>query len=338
MMRVSFTVGLDRHWSESCTVRLQADAPSGDWVALDFETATASRGSACALGLAYVEGGRVAAVERVLIQPPGNSYDGFNVMIHGIEPRMTADSPTFAEVWPHLLTRVAGKPVVAHNASFDVSVLRRSLEVSGHPYPELEYYCTRILAQRRWPELPSYALELVADHCGIAFGHHDPGEDARASAEIALRIAEDLGVIDLQQVAETAGVRPGHMFAGGHEACGRIRSSADGQHRRRWTADDFTPESDQFDEGHPFYGAEVVFTGTLQSMPRQRAMQQVVNVGGRPGTGVSTRTDFLVVGETDLRRLRCGEKLTSKMKRALVLRESGRAIEIIGEREFLEFI
>jgi DNA polymerase-3 subunit epsilon len=109
------------------------------WVALDFETATASRGSACALGLAYVEGGRVASVERVLIQPPDNAYDAFNVMIHGIEPSMTTDSPTFAEVWPHVLTRIESKPVVAHNASFDFSVLRHSLDASGHPYPELVY-------------------------------------------------------------------------------------------------------------------------------------------------------------------------------------------------------
>lgn len=136
-----------------------------------------------------------------------------------------------------------------------------------HPYPELVYYCTRVFARSHWPDMPSYALELVADRCGIDFGHHDPGEDARASAEIALRIADDLGVDGLQQVAETVGVRPGHMFAGSYEACGRMRSSADGQYRRRWTADDFTPESDHFDEGHPFYRAEVVFTGTLQSIP-----------------------------------------------------------------------
>jgi len=338
-MTVSSSIGLDRHWSESCPERPQIDVPPCDWLALDFETATASRRSACALGLAYVRGGRVVDVERLLIQPPDNAYHAFNVMIHGIEPRMTAASPTFAEVWPHVLARVEGKPVVAHNASFDISVLRCSLDASGSAYPELDYYCTRILAQHRWPELPSYALELVADHCGIAFGHHDPGEDARASAEIALRIAEDLGVSDLQQGAERAGVRAGHMFAGRtYQACGRIPSIADGHRGRRWTADDFTPESDQFDEGHLFYGAEVVFTGTLQSMPRQRAMQQVVNVGGRPGTGVSSRTDFLVVGETDLRRLRCGDKLTAKMKRALALRDSGQAIEIMGEREFLEFI
>ena len=337
-MMVSFTINLDRHWSESCSFRLQADPPASDWVALDFETATASRGSACALGLAYVEGRRVVAVERVLIQPPDNAYDEFNVMIHGIEPSMTADSPMFAEVWPLALTRVESKPVVAHNASFDFSVLRHSLDASGHPYPELVYYCTRVFARSHWPDMPSYALELVADRCGIDFGHHDPGEDARASGEIALRIADDLGVDGLQQVAETVGVRPGHMFAGSYEACGRMRSSADGQYRRRWVADDFAPESNQFDEGHPFYSAEVVFTGTLQSMPRQRAMQQVVNAGGRPGTGVSTRTDFLVVGETDLRRLRHGEKLTTKMKRALELRESGRSIQILGEREFLEFI
>jgi DNA polymerase III epsilon subunit-like protein len=43
--------------------------------------------------------------------------------------------------------RLAGKPVVAHNASFDFSVLRHSLDTAGVDYPELlSYYCTRVFA------------------------------------------------------------------------------------------------------------------------------------------------------------------------------------------------
>ena len=44
---------------------------------------------------------------------------------------MTAGSPTFAEAWPLIQARVAGKPVIAHNASFDCSVLRHSLDAEG---------------------------------------------------------------------------------------------------------------------------------------------------------------------------------------------------------------
>jgi DNA polymerase-3 subunit epsilon len=114
-----------------------------DWVAIDFETATGRRASACAVGLVYVSRGRTIGMESFLIQPPGNVYSGFNISIHGIHPSMTQDSPTFDELWPALENRIDGRPVVAHNASFDMSVLRRELDRSGRRYPDLEYYLHR---------------------------------------------------------------------------------------------------------------------------------------------------------------------------------------------------
>jgi DNA polymerase-3 subunit epsilon len=324
------TLNFGPHWTSSQSSEFDPDVPESDWVALDFETATASRASACAVGLAHVRSGKVIAVERALIRPPGNEYDGFNVMIHGIEPVMTTTSPTFAEIWPQLSTRLAGRPVVAHNASFDFSVLRRSLDEAGVDYPEVNYYCTRVFALRHWPELPSYALELVADRCGIEFGHHDPGEDARASAEIALRIASERAVDDLRALAEVTEVRPGHLRPGGYDACSYRRPHSG--------IGDLRPECDEFDEAHPFYGAEIVFTGALESMQRKEAMQLVLNAGGQPKAGVSGKTDYLVVGEVDLRQLREGEQVTSKMRRALQLRESGAPIQILGETDFVQLL
>ena len=334
MTELTITINLGPHWSESCLSELEHKEPQSDWVALDFETATASRASACALGLAHIAGKRVVAVERVLIQPPCNEYDGFNVTIHGIEPEMTADSPTFAEIWPRIYDRLAGKPLVAHNASFDFSVLRHSLDEAGVDYPELSYYCTRVFALRHWPDLPSYALELVANRCGVEFGHHDPGEDARASAEIALRIAADCGATGPCELAEMKEVRPGRLFPGGYDACSYRRPHS-GQ---SWSIGDLRPECAEFDEAHPFFEAEIAFTGTLGSMPRKEAMQLVLNAGGRPAAGVAKETDYLVVGDIDLRKLRQGVQLTSKMKKALQLRDAGSTIQILGESDFLQLL
>ena len=85
-----------------------------DWVAIDFETATGRRASACAVGLVEVRDGRIVGTESFLIQPPGNVYSGFNTSIHGIDPSMTRDSPTFGGLWPVLQDRIrrqaAGRP------------------------------------------------------------------------------------------------------------------------------------------------------------------------------------------------------------------------------------
>jgi len=129
--------------------------------------------------------------ESFLIQPPGNVYGRFNISIHGIDPSMTQNSPTFGELWPTLEDRIGGRPVVAHNASFDMSVLRYELDHMDLCYPDMEYYCTLVLSRACWPGLYSHRLPDVASHCGIAFHHHDAAEDARACAEILLQVARE---------------------------------------------------------------------------------------------------------------------------------------------------
>ena len=192
-----------------------------DWVAIDFETATGRRASACAVGLVYVHEGRIVDSESFLIQPPGPAYSGFNISIHGIHPSMTRDSPTFSELWPTLEDRIGGRPVVAHNASFDMSVLRYELDHLGLCYPDLEYYCTVVLARAAWPRLCDHRLPTVASHCGISFRHHDAAEDARACAEILLRISAAAGAVAPRDVAAHHGVRPGRLFAHGYCTCTR---------------------------------------------------------------------------------------------------------------------
>jgi len=91
-----------------------------------------------------------------------------------------------------------------------------------------------------------------------------------------------------------------------------------------------------FDVTHPLFGATVVFTGTLESMPRRQAAQLVVDSGGRCSSSVTTETNLLVVGIQDLRTFRDGETRSSKMRKAEVVLSKGGEIEIVSEDEFLK--
>ena len=51
--------------------------------------------------------------------------------IHGIDAARTRSSPTFGELWAILAERIGGRPVVAHNASLDTSVVRHELDHMG---------------------------------------------------------------------------------------------------------------------------------------------------------------------------------------------------------------
>lgn len=123
------------------------------FLAIDFETASACRDSACAVGVARVEDGQIVSSASYLIQPPGNQYDSFNVGIHGITPEMTANVAPFVPVLDAVLTWADGLPLVAHNASFDMSVLRAGFEAGGRAYPQRDYYCSLLLSRSALPGL-----------------------------------------------------------------------------------------------------------------------------------------------------------------------------------------
>lgn len=188
-------------------------------VAIDFETANETRTSACALGLAWIEDGRVVATEEHRIRPREMRFLPMNVAIHGIRPEDVADAPEFPELWAALSPRLGGALVLAHNASFDLSVLRHTLDDYGLAAPCCDYLCTVIVARRAWPELPRHRLNVLADHLGLALDHHRAGSDAAACGRIALAAAGVLGAARVADIPAVTGIRPGRLAPGAHTPC-----------------------------------------------------------------------------------------------------------------------
>jgi DNA polymerase-3 subunit epsilon len=186
--------------------------PADDWVAIDFETATRARDSACALGVATIRGGTVVETRSWLIRPPGNAYEYWNVRVHGITPDRTQSAPGFADLWPLLRSYLDGAHVLAHNASFDMGVLRALLASGGLEPPEMAYVCTVLLARRAFPGLPRHRLDTVCHHCGIELEHHDAASDAAACAMVALRCRESSGAATLHEAVRAYGLRPSRFM------------------------------------------------------------------------------------------------------------------------------
>jgi DNA polymerase-3 subunit epsilon len=178
------------------------------WVAIDFETASRERASACALGLAVIEDDHIVETREWLIQPPGNHFEPINTRIHGIHADMVAQEPEFDELWPTIEPYLRGATLLAHNAAFDISVLRCSLERYGLPMPLVDgYHCTVSMSRALWPDLANHRLSSVCHHCGIALSHHEAGSDAAACASIALRCRRETGVRTLSDLALELGLR-----------------------------------------------------------------------------------------------------------------------------------
>ncbi|MGH1589061.1 3'-5' exonuclease [Methylobacterium phyllosphaerae] len=175
-------------------------------LALDFETANERRDSACAVGLAWIADGRVVRRESHLIRPPEMRFAPGNIRVHGILPADVADKPDFAAVMTPYLGDLTRGLILAHNASFDIGVLRAGLARAGVPVPDLAYLCTVQVARRVFPAPEGCGLGKVARRLGIRFEHHDAGEDAYACAEIALAAMRERAAADVHGLAASIGL------------------------------------------------------------------------------------------------------------------------------------
>jgi DNA polymerase III subunit epsilon len=156
------------------------------FTAIDFETATAYH--PCSVGIVTVEEGIIVDEFVTLIQPPNNYYNPFNIQVHGIYPRDTANAKTFLEIFPEIEKRLKNRVVVAHNESFDRNVLSKTMALNGLKYEDLNigsrWECTVKIYKAK-----GFKPAKLSDCCrimNIALDHHEALSDARACAKLYL--------------------------------------------------------------------------------------------------------------------------------------------------------
>ncbi|GAT72532.1 exonuclease [Microbacterium sp. HM58-2] len=180
-----------------------------DFTAIDFETANSSPASACSVGLVRVRGGKVVATAGWLIQPPAghDEFQEWNIRIHGIRPQDVRSAATWSEQFERLCAFAGADVLVAHNAGFDLNVLRRASEATGEICPPYRSLCSLQVARKTY-DLDSYRLPKAAAAAGFAeFSHHDALADARACAQIVVDAAARAGAADVFALASALGLR-----------------------------------------------------------------------------------------------------------------------------------
>lgn len=183
-----------------------------NFIAIDFETANSIRSSICSVGIAKVENGKIVGTTHIYIKPTPNYYDSFNTVLHGISDKDTRSMPNFKELWKDLKPYFHNQTIIAHNASFDCSVLRFTLDNYNLSYPDLAYHCTYRLSQESLP-LPGHKLNEVSRHFNIKLNHHNAESDAIASALIAIKLCEKLKVNSLDELSKSLGFKVGKIIS-----------------------------------------------------------------------------------------------------------------------------
>ena len=165
------------------------EATKSRFTVFDVETPNRRNDRMSAIGITVVEGGKIVDEFYSLVDPE-TYFDYFNIQLTGISEDTVRNAPTFPELWERIEPIMSRGLLVAHNAVFDLGVLKKCLRDYGIEWrPYVRYVCTVQTGRRLLPSI-SHRLNDMCCFYGIALEHHQAASDSHACAEILLRYIE----------------------------------------------------------------------------------------------------------------------------------------------------
>lgn len=264
-----------------------------DFVAIDFETANNNNNSACSMGIVCVKNKEIVDSKYLLIRPPTLEFDQRNIEIHGITNEIVRDKPRFPEVWEEIKHLFDGNIIIAHNAQFDMSVLK-SLQIEYNlDVPDFQYICSIPISTKACSGIKN-SLKDRAEYLGIDMGeHHNALDDADTCARLVIETINRKKKRSFESFLKVYSSLPIRNFS---ELKYQTHFRSIKSKFQSVNISEIEPSVNEFEYNHPFYGKQIVFTGILSKMHRKQAMQLAVNLGGILKSGVTRTTDYLIVG------------------------------------------
>ena len=164
--------------------------PGDRYIVFDVETPNRFNDRMSAIGISVVEDGRIVD-ELFSYVNPEQPFDPFNTDLTGISAETVADAPTFPELWRRIEGLMSSGILVAHNAPFDLGVLKSCLRDYGIQWKDRVEYCCTVRIGRRYLPGMSHSLDSMCNLYGIALDHHKADSDSHAAAEVLLRYIQD---------------------------------------------------------------------------------------------------------------------------------------------------
>ena len=154
------------------------------------------------IGAVRVAGGRVTEVFSEFVNPgvriPANITE-----LTGINDEMVADASEIDVILPKFLEFAKDAVLVAHNADFDMSFIRRACEKQGRKISNA-VLDTLSLSRAMFPQLQRHKLNIIAKHLGVSLvNHHRACDDARATGEILIKcfaMLKEMGLTRAQEI------------------------------------------------------------------------------------------------------------------------------------------
>ncbi|UQS85098.1 3'-5' exonuclease [Apilactobacillus apisilvae] len=165
-----------------------------NFVAIDFETANSKRASACSLALTVVRNNQIVDEFYSLINPEAD-FNWRNIKVHGLHEKDVANAPVFPEIWPSIKNFfTSNQLIIAHNNSFDNSVLKNTLLRYNLIVPKYLTLDTLKTSKYFYPQFENHKLNTVCSYLNIDLHHHHNAlDDSLACANILIHEQKSFG-------------------------------------------------------------------------------------------------------------------------------------------------
>ncbi|PKK40391.1 DNA polymerase III alpha subunit [Clostridiaceae bacterium JG1575] len=220
--------------------------------------------------------------------------------------------PSIDFVMNDVISFIGDDVIIGHNTSFDIRFLNAGFNTElGNQYMD-----TMQFARKLFPELKHHRLSDLTAYLGLSNNEHRAIADSIATKELYDSIKDTM---------KKRGVEIQGLW---------IKSTHGG---KGIDIKSIQPTEVEIDEDNFFYNRHVVFSGKLEKMIRQDAIQIVVNLGGILDNSVTKTTNYLILGNNDYSPILKGEK-SSKHRKAEKLKLDGQDIEIIDESTYYDLL
>lgn len=290
-----------------------------DYVVIDIETTGLSPRYDAIIELAAIKVNENIEVDRFSsLVNPGFKIDPFISELTGITNEMLQGAEKIESVLPKFLDFIGNFHLVGHNVNFDINfIYDNSIKILQKPLTN-DFTDTMRVSRFVLKNLPHHRLKDLAEFYKINYENaHRALSDCKITQECFLKLQESI-LKEYQSFEEF------------------IKSTKYHNHSRI-NIGEIVSSRESFDESHPLFGKYCVFTGTLEKMIRKDAMQIVVDLGGCIENNVTSKTNYLILGNNDYCPLIKDGK-SAKYKKAETLKLQGNDIEIIPESVFYDMI
>ena len=170
---------------------------------LDIETTGLSPSNEKVIEIAiFIHDGKKVVEEYITLINPERNIPYNITRLTGITNEMVENAPKFWEIAKDIVLLTEGKPIVAHNASFDYNFIRNEFKNLGYSFKR-DRLCTVKLSRKIIPNHKSYSLGKLCQDLSIDIdGRHRAAGDAFATVKLfehLLKINPTLGQMESSQ-------------------------------------------------------------------------------------------------------------------------------------------